>query len=350
MSKVIRIKDKFIGGGNPILVQSMLNVPLTDTDNAIRQAVELQEAGCEVVRASIPNKEAAEKIKDVVSHIDIPFVADIHFDHRLAILSARNGVDKVRINPGNIGGKDKVKEVVQALKDYGLPARIGVNAGSLEKDLLEKYGRPTAEAMVESAERHINMFREFDFENIAVSLKSSDTKMTIDANRLFAQKFDYPIHLGVTEAGFGESAIVKSAIGIGTLLIDGIGDTVRVSLTGSPIPEIDAAKEILKACGKLNEGIQIISCPTCARCKTDTLSIVKEIKELTKDIKTPITVAVMGCFVNGPGEASQADIGIACGREQGKLFEKGVITETVAKADYTKVLMERILEMAGQSK
>lgn len=347
MSKIIKLKDKFLGGGNPVLIQSMLNVPLTDTDNAIRQAVALEEAGCEVVRASIPTKEAAMKIPEIISRITIPFVADIHFDHRLAILSAEKGVDKVRINPGNIGGKDRVKEVVKSLKDHGIPARIGVNAGSLEKDLLEKYGRPTAEAMVESAERHIDMFREFDFENIAVSLKSSDTKMTIDANRLFAEKFDYPIHLGVTEAGFGESAMIKSAVGIGTLLIDGIGDTVRVSLTGSPIPEVDAAKEILKACGKLNEGIQIISCPTCARCKTDTLSIVKEIKELTKHIKTPLSVAVMGCFVNGPGEASQADVGIACGREHGKLFEKGVITRTVRKDDYTKVLLERIMEMTG---
>ena len=347
MSKIIRIKDKFIGGGNPILIQSMLNVPLTDTDNAIRQAVALEEAGCEVIRASIPNKEAAKKIPEIISRINIPFVADIHFDHRLAIMSAEYGVHKVRINPGNIGGKDKVKEVVKALRDHGIPARIGVNAGSLEKDLLEKYGRPTAEAMVESAKRHIDMFREFDYEDIAVSLKSSDTKMTIDANRLFARTYDYPIHLGVTEAGFGESAVVKSAIGIGTLLIDGIGDTIRVSLTGSPIPEVDAAKEILKACGKLNEGIQIISCPTCARCKTDTLSIVREIKELTKFIKTPLTVAVMGCFVNGPGEASQADVGIACGKEQGKLFEKGVITGTVKKEDYTKVLMERIMEMTG---
>lgn len=347
MSKIIRIKDRFIGGTNPVTVQSMLNVPLTDTQNAIRQAVELEQAGCEIVRASIPNRESAEKIPEIVSRINIPFVADIHFDHRLAILSAKYGAHKIRINPGNIGGKEKVKEVVSALKDYGLPARIGVNAGSLEKDLLEKYGRPTAEAMVESAKRHIDMFREFDFENIAVSLKSSDTKMTIDANRLFAEKYDYPIHLGVTEAGFGESAMIKSAIGIGTLLIDGIGDTVRVSLTGSPIPEVAAAKEILKACGKLNEGIQIISCPTCARCRTDTLSIVKEIKQLTENIKTPLTVAVMGCFVNGPGEASRADVGIACGREQGKLFEKGIITATVRKEDYTKVLMERIMEMTG---
>ncbi|MBE6037645.1 MAG: flavodoxin-dependent (E)-4-hydroxy-3-methylbut-2-enyl-diphosphate synthase [Anaerofustis stercorihominis] len=348
MSKVIRVANTFIGGENPVTVQSMLNVPLTDTENAIKQAVALEEAGCEIVRASIPNRETAEKIPEIVSRISIPFVADIHFDHRLAILSAKNGAHKIRVNPGNIGGKDKVKEVVEVLKDLGLPARIGVNAGSLEKDLLEKYGRPTAEAMVESAERHIAMFNEFDYDNIAVSLKSSDTKMTIDANRLFAKKYDYPIHLGVTEAGFGESAIVRSAVGIGSLLIDGIGDTIRVSLTGSPIPEIEAGKEILKACGLLNEGIRIVSCPTCARCKTDTLSIVKEIKELTAHIKKPITVAVMGCSVNGPGEASQADVGIACGREQGKLFEKGQVVATVKKADYTKVLLERINELAGE--
>lgn len=345
MTKTVRIKNTMIGGGSPVLIQSMLNVPLEDTENAISQAVSLQNAGCEILRASIPSRESAAKIPEIMSEITIPLVADIHFDYRLAILAAEAGVSALRINPGNIGGKENVRAVAECAKEHNIPIRIGVNGGSLEADLLEKYHHPTAEAMVESAERHIAMLAENDFDNIVISLKSSDTQLTISANRLFAEKYDYPLHLGVTEAGAGIDAMMRSAVGIGTLLSLGIGDTIRVSLTGDPLPEIDAAKMILSACNLRREGVRIVSCPTCARCHTDTLSVINEVREATKAVRVPITAAVMGCSVNGPGEAREADVGIACGYRHGKLFKNGEVVEVIPKADYASRLIAEIFDI-----
>ncbi len=324
-TREVAIGSVAIGAGNPIAIQSMINIPLTDTDRAIAQILELEKNGCEIIRAAIPNMDAAECIKKVVSAIHIPFVADVHFDYRLAIRSVENGASKLRINPGNIGGKERVREVAACLREYKVPVRVGVNGGSLDQDILERYGHPTPEAIVESAERSIAYFNEFQYDNIVVSIKSSDVVATYQANKLFASKYDYPLHLGVTEAGAHLSGIIRSSVGIGALLLEGIGDTLRVSLTGDPLQEVIAAKEILSACNLRESGVRIVSCPTCARCKTDLLSIVTEVKERTKEIETPLVAAVMGCGVNGPGEAKEADVGVACGDGMGILFRKGEI-------------------------
>lgn len=336
------IGNVIIGAGNKVAIQSMLNIPLTKTKAAIDQIHQLEDEGCEIIRAAVPDMECAEKIKEVVKNIRIPLVADIHFDYRLAIKSIENGVSKLRINPGNIGGRDKVREVAACLNEYNIPVRIGVNAGSLEKDILGKYGHPTSEAIVESAKRSIDYFNEFNYDNIVISIKSSDVVTTYQANMLFSSLYDYPLHLGVTEAGANLSGIVRSSVGIGALLMQGIGDTIRVSLTGDPLQEITAAKEILTACNLRNFGVRIISCPTCGRCKTDILSIVSEIKSLTSHIKTPVVVAVMGCGVNGPGEAKEADLGVACGDGKGILFKKGEIIKSVAAEDIIKILCDEI--------
>ena len=343
-TNAVKIGNKIIGGGNPIMVQSMLKLPPIDYKSIIDEINELEMLGCDIIRGTIPNMEATKVIPKIVKNTNIPFVADIHFDYRVAIEAIKNGVHKVRINPGNIGGKERVREVVKCLKDYDIPVRIGVNSGSLEKDLLEKYGHPTPEALVESAYRSIAYFNEFGYDNIVLSIKSSDVVTTIDANRLFREKYSYPLHLGVTEAGAELGGIVRSSIGLGSLLKDGIGDTIRVSLTGDSRDEVVVGREILISLGLLDEGVRVVSCPTCGRCKTDTLSIVKEIKEKTRHIKEPITVAVMGCAVNGPGEAKEADMGVACGDGNAVFFEKGEKVKSIKSEEIASFILERIEE------
>lgn len=343
-SKTVKIKDKVIGGNNQILVQSMLKLPPTDKKGIIEEINNLEMLGCDIIRGTIPSMEAASIIPDVIKNTNIPFVADIHFDYKVAIEAIKNGVHKVRINPGNIGSKERVKEVVRCLKDYNIPVRIGVNSGSLEKDILLKYGHPTPEALVESAYRSISYFNEFDYDNIVLSIKSSTVKTTIEANRLFREKYDYPLHLGVTEAGAELGGIVRSSIGIGSLLNDGIGDTIRVSLTGNSSDEVLVGREILISLGLLDEGVRVVSCPTCGRCKTDTLSIVKEIKAKTKDIKEPLTIAVMGCAVNGPGEAKEADMGVACGNGNAIFFEKGEKKANLKTDEIASFILDRVKE------
>ncbi len=338
--RAVKVGDLLLDG-NKIFIQSMLNIPAEDIEGNVRQAVELEKAGCEIIRAAIPNKEAVRLIPAIKEKITIPLVADIHFDYRLAVAAAEAGVDKIRINPGNIGDMGKVREVVKACKSRGIPIRIGVNGGSLEKDLLAKYGRPAPEALVESAMRHINILEQCDFEDIVISLKSSDVSTMIAAYRLLAGQCSYPLHLGVTEAGTKRMGIIKSAVGIGSLLCDGIGETIRVSLTDDPINEIYAAKDILKAIGK-GKGVRIVSCPTCGRTKIDLIGLAGRVEEATKDIDKDITVAVMGCVVNGIGESGNADIGIAGGDGCAVLFSKGKQLRRVEESEALAALLDEI--------
>lgn len=315
-------------GSEKIYIQSMLNIPADDIENSVKQAVELEKAGCEIIRAAVPKIENAPLIEALKNAVNVPVVADIHFDYKIALACIERGVDKIRLNPGNIGSEDGVKAVADACKAKNIPIRIGVNSGSLEKKLLEKYGSPTPEALVESALEHAKLLNRFDFDDIVISIKSSNVKLMIEAYRLLAQKTDYPLHLGVTEAGTERMGVIKSAVGIGSLLCDGIGSTIRVSLTAEPIKEVYAAKDILKACG-LYGGAEIVSCPTCGRTKIDLISLANEVEKLLADVKKPIKVAVMGCAVNGPGEAREADIGIAGGDREGLIFKKGEILRKV---------------------
>lgn len=315
-------------GGEKIYIQSMLNVPADDVENSVKQAVELEKAGCEIIRAAVPRVENADLIEALKNAVNAPIVADIHFDYKIALACIERGVDKIRINPGNIGSEDGVKAVADACRAKNIPIRIGVNSGSLEKRLLEKYGSPTPEALVESALEHVKILNKYDFDDIVISIKSSNVRLMIAAYRLLAQKTDYPLHLGVTEAGTERMGMIKSAVGIGSLLCDGIGSTIRVSLTADPIKEVYAAKDILRACG-LYEGAEIVSCPTCGRTKIDLISLAAEVEKLLADVKKPIKVAVMGCAVNGPGEAREADIGIAGGNGEGLIFRKGQILRKV---------------------
>ncbi|MCI7692250.1 MAG: flavodoxin-dependent (E)-4-hydroxy-3-methylbut-2-enyl-diphosphate synthase [Oscillospiraceae bacterium] len=306
----------------------MLNVPADDIENSVKQAVELEKAGCEIIRAAVPKIENAGLIEALKNAVNVPIVADIHFDYKIALACIERGVDKIRLNPGNIGSADGVKVVADACRARNIPIRIGVNSGSLEKNLLQKYGSPTPEALVESALEHAKLLNKFDFDDIVISIKSSNVKLMIEAYRLLAQKTEYPLHLGVTEAGTERMGVIKSAVGIGSLLCDGIGSTIRVSLTAEPIKEVYAAKDILKACG-LYKGAEIVSCPTCGRTKIDLISLANEVEKLLADVKKPIKVAVMGCVVNGPGEAREADIGIAGGDREGLIFKKGEILRKV---------------------
>lgn len=315
-------------GSEKIYIQSMLNVPADDVENSVKQAVELEKAGCEIIRAAVPRVENAVLIEALKNALNVPIVADIHFDYKIALACVERGVDKIRINPGNIGSEDGVKAVADACRAKNIPIRIGVNSGSLEKRLLEKYGSPTPEALVESALEHVKLLNKFDFDDIVISIKSSNVRLMIAAYRLLAQKTDYPLHLGVTEAGTERMGTIKSAVGIGSLLCDGIGSTIRVSLTADPIKEVYAANDILKVCG-LYEGAEIVSCPTCGRTKIDLISLAGEVEKLLADVKKPIKVAVMGCVVNGPGEAREADIGIAGGNGEGLIFRKGQIVRKV---------------------
>ncbi len=338
--KTVKVGDLTLGDGR-IYIQSMLNVPADDIGGSVKQAEELEKAGCEIIRAAVPSLDNVPLIAALKNAVSVPIVADIHFDHRIALACVDAGVDKIRINPGNVGGAEKVRAVADACQKRGIPIRIGVNSGSLEKDLLEKYGSPTPEALVESALRHVKLLNECDFDDIVISIKSSDVKRTIAAYRLLSERTEYPLHLGVTEAGTERMGLIKSAVGIGSLLCDGIGDTIRVSLTADPVREVYAAKDILKACG-IGSGAVIVSCPTCGRTKIDLISLAKKVEERLKDIDKPIKVAVMGCAVNGPGEAREADIGIAGGCGEGLIFKKGEILKKVPENMLLEELMKEI--------
>ncbi|HDZ84108.1 MAG TPA: flavodoxin-dependent (E)-4-hydroxy-3-methylbut-2-enyl-diphosphate synthase [Nitrospirae bacterium] len=331
-----------IGGGASVVVQSMAKTDTCDVASTVAQIKRLQAAGCEAVRVAVLNSEAADAVKKIKSRIKIPLIADIHFDHKLALTVMENGVDGLRINPGNIGSKQKIKEVVSAAKDKGTPIRIGVNAGSLEKDILRKYKHPTARALVESAGRHIKILEDLKFRAIKVSLKASDVMKTVEAYRLFAEKFSYPTHIGISEAGPAFSGTVKSAVGLGMLLSEGIGDTMRVSLTADPVEEVKVAYEILKSLHLRQRGPELISCPTCGRCKIDIMGIVDKVEEQLAKEKKQITVAVMGCIVNGPGEAREADIGIAGGKGMGILFKRGKKVKTLKESELFSTLMKEI--------
>jgi len=337
-----------IGGDNPILIQSMTNTDTRDVKATVEQIARLEDAGCDIIRVAVPDREAAEALSGIKAGIHIPLVADIHFDYRLALTAIENGVEKLRINPGNIGGRDKVKAVVEKAKERQIPIRIGVNGGSLEKDLLAKYGKPTAEALVESAERHMAYLQDEGFEDIVVSMKSSDVLTTIDAYTLFSEKYDYPLHLGITEAGIMQSASVKSSVGLGYLLLNGIGDTIRVSVTGDPVGEVDVAREILKSAGRYDRkdaGVEVVSCPTCGRTEIDLIGIAEEVNRRLYHMDKNIKVAVMGCVVNGPGEGREADIGVAGGKGKGVLFKKGEIFKTVKEEEIVDALMDEINRM-----
>lgn len=342
LSKKIKLGNTFIGGDSDILVQSMLNIPADNIDASVAQAKELAAAGCQVIRFAIPNEKALELVEPIKNAVDVPLVADIHFDYRLALGAAERGIDKIRINPGNIGDESRVKAVAQACKAKNIPIRIGVNSGSLEKDILAKYGSPTPEAMVESALYHASLLEKFDFDDIVISIKSSNVETMIKAYELAADKCSYPLHLGVTEAGTERMGLIKSSIGIGSLLTRGIGDTIRVSLTDEPVKEVFAAFDILKAIGLKKDCPYLISCPTCGRTKIDLVSLAKQVEERLKDCKKPIKVAVMGCVVNGPGEAKEADIGIAGGDGNGLIFKKGEILRKVDEKDLLDELMKEI--------
>ena len=331
-----------IGGGAPVVIQSMLNTKTTDVEDSLSQIRALAAAGCQIARLAVPNMEAARTFAVICKESPLPLVADIHFDYKLAIAAAEGGASKIRINPGNIGGEDRVKAVVDVCKEKKIPIRIGVNGGSLDKKLLEKYGHPTAEALVESAFEHLELLEKQGFYDTCVSMKSSTVPTMVVAARLFRSKCDYPIHIGVTETGPVKQGLMKSAMGIGALLLDGIGDTIRVSLTDDPIEEVYAAKDILKAAGLRKEGVNIISCPTCGRTRIDLIGLVNKVDEALKDCQKPITVAVMGCVVNGPGEAREADIGIAGGDGWGMIFEKGEQVEKLPYDELLPALLRRI--------
>ena len=342
-TKTVYVGKIPVGGGNPVTVQTMTKTDTRNVEQTCEQIKEIVGAGCDIVRIAIPDKEAAEKTKEIVKFSPIPVIADIHFDYRLALICADNGVACLRINPGNIGSKQRVKEVVKACKANGIPIRIGVNSGSLEKELLEKYGN-TPKAMVESARRHIEFLEDLDFSNIKVSLKSSDVKKTVQACRMFAQKFDYPQHIGVTEAGTSNIGLIKSAIGIGSLLLDGIGDTIRVSLTDHPVKEVIAGRNILKALNLLPDSPKFISCPTCGRIQFDIKQFAEKIEKEIEKLKKPVTVAVMGCAVNGPGEAKEADYAVCGGKGYAAIYKKGKLIKKVKEEN----LLEEFLKIVRE--
>ncbi|HHU70277.1 MAG TPA: flavodoxin-dependent (E)-4-hydroxy-3-methylbut-2-enyl-diphosphate synthase [Thermoanaerobacterales bacterium] len=335
-----------VGGDSPISVQTMTNTDTSDIEKTVEQIHELENCGCDIIRVAIPDQKSARALFEIKNRVSIPIIADIHFDYKLAVTAIEYGkADGIRINPGNIGRPDKIEIIVNKAKKYGIPIRIGINSGSLEKDLLKKYGQPNAEALVESAIKHIKMFELLNFKNIKVSLKSSDVITTIKAYKMLSEKVDYPLHLGITEAGTKYSGIIKSAIGIGTLLYEGIGDTIRVSLTDHPKEEIKAGVEILRALGLKKKGVEIISCPTCGRCKIDLIGIANEIQKKTSTIDQSLKVAVMGCIVNGPGEAREADIGAAGGNGVGVIFKKGKIIKKVKEDKIIEELMKEINQL-----
>lgn len=342
MKKQINVGGVLIGGGAPIAIQSMTNTPTHDVEATVAQIKALTTAGCDIVRLAVPDEAAAKAIPSIKAQTSVPLVADIHFDYKLALAAVEGGINKIRINPGNIGGEDRVKLVADACKANGVPIRIGVNGGSLEKELLAKYGGPTPEALVESAMSHVRLLEKFGFDDICISLKSSSVPVTMEAYELMHVQSDYPLHLGVTEAGTLRMGTIKSAVGIGGLLARGIGDTFRVTLTADPVEEITAAKDILRAVGLRKDGPELIACPTCGRTKIDLIPMAKRVEELLQTIHKPITVAVMGCVVNGPGEARHADVGLAGGNGEGVLFRKGEIVRKVPENELIDALMELI--------
>ena len=345
MTRKINVGGVTIGGGAPVVIQSMLNTKTTDVAGSLAQINQLKAAGCQIARLAVPNMEAARTFAEICKESPLPLVADIHFDYKLAIAAAEGGASKIRINPGNIGGEDRVQAVVEVCKDKKIPIRIGVNGGSLDQKLLEKYGHPTANALVESAFEHLALLEKYGFYDTCVSMKSSTVPTMVQAARLFRSKCDYPIHIGVTETGPVKQGLIKSAMGIGALLLDGIGDTIRVSLTDDPVEEVYAAKDILKAAGLRKEGINIVSCPTCGRTRIDLIGLVNQVDAALKDCEKPLTVAVMGCVVNGPGEAREADIGIAGGDGWGMIFEKGQQVEKLPYEELLPALLKRIEAM-----
>lgn len=343
-TKKVKVGNIYIGGSDDVIIQSMTNTNTSDVAATVKQIKELEAAGCQMVRVTVNTTEAANAIKEIKKEINIPLVADIHFDYRLALLAIENGIDKLRINPGNIGSDERVKEVVEAAKENNIPIRIGVNAGSLEKNILKKYGKPTAEAMVESAMYHIELLEKYGFEDIILSLKSSNVRMMAKAYRIIKKKINYPLHLGVTEAGTAFQGTIKSSIGIGSLLLDDIGDTIRVSLTEDPVEEIAVAKEILKVLGIVEAGVEIISCPTCGRTEIDLIGLAKDVEKHFKNMDRNVKIAVMGCVVNGPGEAREADYGVAGGKGVGVLFKKGEVVKKVDEEDILVELTNLIME------
>ena len=342
-TKVINIGDRKIGGGNPILIQSMTNTPTEDVEATVAQILRLEQAGCEIIRCTVPNVEAALALAKIKERTHIPLVADIHFEYKMAIAAMENGADKIRINPGNIGGKDKVAAVVEAAKERHIPIRVGVNSGSLERELVEKYRGVTAEGIVESALDKVGIIEDCGYDNLVISIKSSDVMMCVKAHELLAAKTNYPLHVGITESGTVTSGNIKSAVGLGIILNQGIGDTIRVSLTGDPVEEIKSARLILKTLGLRKGGIEVVSCPTCGRTKIDLIGLAGQVEEMVQDIPLDIKVAVMGCAVNGPGEAKEADIGIAGGIGEGLLIKKGEIVRKVPEQELLDTLREELL-------
>ena len=341
-TKTVKIGDRVIGGGNPILIQSMTNTRTQDADATIDQILKLESAGCEIIRCTVPDMEAAKALSKIKENIHIPLVADIHFDHKMALAAMEYGADKIRINPGNIGGEDRLKEVVRAAKAKDIPIRVGVNSGSLEKEIVARYGKVTAEGIVESALEKVRMIEECDYDNIVISIKSSDVMMCVKAHELLADKTSYPLHVGITESGTVFSGNIKSSIGLGLILNMGIGDTIRVSLTGDPINEIKSAKIILRTLGLRKGGIEVVSCPTCGRTSIDLIGLANKVEDMVQGYDLDIKVAVMGCAVNGPGEAKEADIGIAGGKGEGLLIKKGQIIKKVPENELLPVLKEEL--------
>ena len=342
MSRQIMVGGVAVGGGAPVSIQSMCNTATEDVEATVQQILRLEQAGCEIIRVAVPTEEAARAVPAIKARIHIPLVADIHFDYKLALLCAEGGIDKSRINPGNIGAKERVRAVADACRERGIPIRIGVNGGSLEKDLLVKYGGVTAQALVDSAMGHVRLLNDCGFNDICISVKCSRVPVNMAAYRMLHEQTDYPLHLGVTEAGTPEMGVLKSAIGIGGLLCQGIGDTMRVSLTADPVQEVLTAKDILKAAGLRRDGVNIIACPTCGRTRIDLIRLANEVEQALSDCQKPITVAVMGCVVNGPGEASGADVGIAGGKGEGLLFAKGKILRKVPQEQLVDALFQEI--------
>ena len=349
-TRKVMVGNVRIGGQNKVVIQSMCNTKTKDVESTVKQILELEEAGCEIIRVACLDLEDAKAIKNIKEKIHIPIVADIHYDYKLALEAIKSGVDKIRINPGNIGSKERVKAVVDKCKEHHIPIRIGVNAGSLEKDLFEKYGKPTAKAMVESAKRHIDILEELDFKDYILSLKASNLDLCIEAYEEASKEFDCPLHLGITESGTEFSGTIKSSIGLGYMLRNGIGDTLRVSLSDDPVKEIKVAKEILKDCNLYKKSPTLVACPTCGRTRIDLIPIAKEVEEFLQKIEDDITVAVMGCSVNGPGEAREADIGIAGGVKEGLIFKKGEIIKKVPQEKIVEVLKEEIIKMVEDRK
>lgn len=341
-TKVVDIGGRVIGGGNPILIQSMTNTKTEDIEATVKQIKELTIVGCDIVRCAVPTLDAAKSLGEIKKQISIPLVADIHFDYKLAIAAIENGADKIRINPGNIGGIEKVKAVVEKAKEYKVPIRVGVNSGSLEKDILEKYGRVTAEGIVESALDKVKMIEDLGYDNLVISIKSSDVMMCVKAHEIIAEKTNYPLHVGITESGTVTSGNIKSALGLGLILNQGIGDTIRVSLTGDPVEEISSARLILKTLGLRKGGISVVSCPTCGRTQIDLIDLANKVEKMVTKYNLDIKVAVMGCIVNGPGEAREADIGIAGGKGEGILIKKGEIIKKVPETELLNVLEDEL--------